>query len=49
MVELGQSTLKSKTIDYDDVVEIFENPDLLNSEEIVYDDVYEKIYEVSEY
>jgi len=49
MIELGQSTLKSKTIDYDDVVEIFENPGLLNSEEIIYDDVYEKIYEVSEY
>ena len=49
IVELGQSTLKGKTIDYDEAVEIFENPDLLNSEEIVYDDVYEKIYEVSEY
>ena len=49
MAELEQSTMKTKMIDYDDAVEIFENPDLLNSEEIVYDDVYEKIYEVSEY
>jgi hypothetical protein len=49
MAELEQSIIKTKMMNYNEVIKILENSELLNSEEIIYDDVYEKIYEVSEY